>query len=190
MDRRADLIRGFALVSEEEIDDGNRDQHGEENAHADDEQHQAVNIGSEIGGRLRIKWQLRLHGLVCSLLVQIHVCRCMFAAAENEKGNNHGGDGHDAAETHDVKNRRTVVSRGWIVLEAIQQDAIYGRTNLSGGSVHKPQAKVACREFDSVKIAGNVAIGREQEQSARVSEKIVLCVKIEMEIRSVCNDGN
>src|SRR5215475_3152371 len=186
MDRRADLIRCFALVPEEEIHDGNRDQHGEENAHADDEQHQAVNIGGKVGGRLRIKRQLRLHGLVCSLLVQIHTCRCMFAAAKNEKGNNHGGDSHDAAETHDVKNRRAVVSRGGIILEAIQQDAIYGRTNLSGGSIHKTQAKVACRKFDSVKITGNVAIGREQEQTARVSEKIVLCIKIEMEIRSVC----
>jgi len=51
------------FVAEEKVNDGNRDGDGKENAHGDDEQHEGVNVRSEVGGRFRIKWQLRLHGL-------------------------------------------------------------------------------------------------------------------------------
>src|SRR5262249_28596971 len=191
VDGSSNFVRCFAFVAEEEINDGNRDRNGKENAHADDKQHEAVNGRSEVGGRLRIKWHLRLHGLVCSLLVQIPLRRCMFAASKNQKSNDHCGNGHDAAEAHDIENRRAVMSRGRVVLKAIEQRMIQGRSDFPCGSIDQTETNVPPGKLYTVKIAGDMAVGGEQNQATRVSKKIMFRVKIEMEIRSLrdCRDG-
>ncbi len=63
VDGRANVTGGFALVAEEKVDDSDGDRHREKDTDRDDEQHEAVKVRSEVGGRFRIKWQMRLHGL-------------------------------------------------------------------------------------------------------------------------------
>ena len=63
MDRRANVAGILALVAEEEVNDSDSDRNREKDTDRDYEQHEAVNVRSEVGGRFLIKWQLRLHGL-------------------------------------------------------------------------------------------------------------------------------
>src|SRR5258708_19318354 len=128
--------------------------------------------------------------LVCSLVAQIRARRCVIAAAENQKGEEHSGNCEHAAQADDAEDRGTIAGRARIILKAIQQDVIHGRPDFSGGRIHQSQANIAGRKFHSIKIARDVAIGRQQEQSARVRKEIVLRVKIEMEISRIRGSGD
>ncbi len=67
VNRNADFVLALAVKFEKENNDRGGDRNGEKDGHEDQERHQRVHAGSEVGCLIRIKWQLRLHGLVGSL---------------------------------------------------------------------------------------------------------------------------
>jgi hypothetical protein len=67
MNRNADFVLALAMKSEKENYDRGGDGSREKDGDKDQERHQRVHAGGEVGSLLGIKWQLRLHGLVGSL---------------------------------------------------------------------------------------------------------------------------
>ena len=60
--RNTQFVGTLAMESEKEKDNRDGDGDGEKQTDRDEENHQAVHVGREVGGLLRIQWQLRLHG--------------------------------------------------------------------------------------------------------------------------------
>ena len=70
-----------------------------------------------------------------------------------------------------------------VVVIAIQQNVIDRRADFARGGIHEAEAHVAAGIFDTVEIAGDVAVRREQQNAAGVSEEIVLGIEGETEVR-------
>ena len=83
VNRNADFVLTLAVKFEEENHDRGGDGRGEKDGDEDQERHQRVHAGSEVGGLLGIKWQLRLHGLVGSLEFRSRGGNSAIAPAEN-----------------------------------------------------------------------------------------------------------
>src|SRR5580698_3510744 len=100
MNRNADFVFALAMEFEKENHDRRGDGHGEKDGHEDQERHQRVDAGSEVGCLIRIKWQLRLHGLVGSLEFR---SRGDIAPAEDQYGCNQAQDRENSGQTNDTE---------------------------------------------------------------------------------------
>jgi len=174
---------------EEENNDGGGNGNRKEQANGRDKNHERVNLRREVGGLLRIDWQLRLHGLVSSSwqasrmrLAQIPGGRQSFAAARNQNSSDNAENGEDPAETDELENRGAVSGGGGIVVIAKEQNVIDGRADLSCRSVHETEAHVAAGIFDAIEVARDVAVRGKKQDAAGVGEEIVFGIEGETEI--------
>src|SRR5271169_540310 len=108
VNRNADFVLALAVVFKEENHDRRGDRNSEEERDEDQERHQRVHAGGEVGSLIRIKWQLRLHGLVGSL--QFRSRGGDIAPAENQHPGYQAQNRQNSAQTDDFQNGSTVAS--------------------------------------------------------------------------------
>ena len=95
----------------------------------------------------------------------------MFAPAENHKPDGHAEQRHDSAHADHRENRGAVAGLRGVVLVAKQQKVIDRRADFPGGGIHKTQADIAGRILDAEEVAGDAAIGRQQQDAAGMARK-------------------
>src|SRR5262249_35446259 len=77
-----------------------------------------------------------------------------------------------------------------IVVIAEEKDVVDGGTDFPRGGINETETHIAAGEFHSIEIAGNVAAGSEQQNSAGVGEVVVLGVEAIAEIGGRGNGFN
>src|SRR5258708_23885430 len=96
------------------------------------------------------------------------------------------GKGRGPWEKKNPENGGAVPRGGGVVVIAKQQDVIDGRADLSGGSIHEPEAHVAAGILDAVEVARDATVRGKKQHAAGVREEIVLSIERETE---VCGSG-
>src|SRR5258708_18014835 len=92
------------------------------------------------------------------------------------------GKGRGPWEKKNPENRGAVPRGGGVVVKAKQQDMIDGRADLSGGSIHEPEAHVAAGILDAVEVARDATVRGKKQHAAGVREEIVLSIASETEV--------
>src|SRR5689334_13244462 len=109
----------------------------------------------------------------CTILVrslQIRVGGAMFTAPGNQDTPDKQENRQHAAETDNPKNGGAVFRARRVIVVAEQQNVIDGRANLSRGGVYQAQAHVAAGILDTVEVAADAAIRRQDHHATGMSE--------------------
>ena len=99
-----------------------------------------------------------------------HPERAGAAAAHHHNRRGDQDDRGEAGEADHVHDDGTVLAARRVVVEAVEEDRVDRSADLSGRGLDEAEAEVARRVLDAVEVAGEPALGRRDDDGARVGE--------------------